>query len=230
VRQAVGQLQRMPLAGGAYTLQIQITTDPGGGLVLQATRIGKPAPPAGSGQHAKVCHAKAGQCCQEDGTVVIPCGPITRQGSNCNAEATCGSAGWCSRCKCLAADTPIDTPDGERPIADIAVGDRVWTLDHDGRRVAVPVRSTGRVAVPDDYAMIELTLADGRRLRLSAGHPLAGGALPERVDPGDRLDGSTVTAVRTVRYRGGATHDLLPAGDSRSYRAGGVWVQSLLPR
>lgn len=52
-----------------------------------------PAPP----RPPVVCRARAGQCCLEDGTVVVPCGPgPAREG--CQGGA-CGSGGFCQGCR-----------------------------------------------------------------------------------------------------------------------------------
>src|SRR5262249_18017295 len=44
----------------------------------------------------------------------------------------------CPECVCASPDTPIATPQGNRPIAELAVGDLVYSVDRDAV-VAVPV-------------------------------------------------------------------------------------------
>ena len=49
----------------------------------------------------------------------------------------------CSGCNCAAPTTPVATPMGDRPIADIKVGDLVYSIDH-GSLAIVPIKLVHR--------------------------------------------------------------------------------------
>jgi len=71
---------------------------------------------------------------------------------------------------CFPAGTQVATPDGERAIETLAAGDLVqsWSADR-GAPVAARVLDVKRRRA---HELLELTLADGRTLRVSANHPL----------------------------------------------------------
>lgn len=129
---------------------------------------------------------------------------------------------------CLAAGTLIDTPSGMVPIESLRPGMLVWTVDAVGRRVVEPVLAVGKTAAPANHQMVHLTLADGREIRLSPGHPTADGRTAGELAVGDRLAGSVVAAAERVRYAGAATYDILPAGETGFYWANGIILGSTL--
>lgn len=132
----------------------------------------------------------------------------------------------CCGCRCAAPDTPIATPDGERPIASLKPGDLVMSLDA-GRLVAVPILATRRVPQSGHF-VVEARLEDGRRLEISGGHPTADGRRFDQLAPGDRLGDARVLSVQTIPYRHPFTHDILPDSDSGTYLAAGALVGSTL--
>lgn len=71
--------------------------------------------------------------------------------------------------KCLAAGSPIDTPDGPRAVEAIAVGDLVWG-ERDGQRVATRVTHVYRKAVAA-AALPGRLVAPG--VRVTDNHPIA---------------------------------------------------------
>jgi hypothetical protein len=87
-----------------------------------------------------------------------------------------------------------------------------------------------RLAAPviGAHGMVEITLADGRSLSLSAPHPLTDGRRADQLTAGEVYGGSIVTSVRTTLYKGAATYDILPAGDTGLYFANGIPVGSTL--
>lgn len=129
---------------------------------------------------------------------------------------------------CLAANTLIDTPNGTVKVTDIRPGTLVWTLDSAGTRIAAPVLQVGKTVVPLTHHVVHLRLADGRELWVSPGHPTADGRTLRDLHAGDRLDGSTVSLVESIRYTGLATYDLLPAGATGVYWADRVLLGSTL--
>ena len=128
---------------------------------------------------------------------------------------------------CLADGVRINTPSGEVLVTELRVGDLVWTLGTDGKRVAVPVLDVGSMSAPAGHEVVVLALADGRVLRVSPGHPLVDGRYVGELRVGDVLDGAVVTSVAREPYRG-ETHDVLPAGMTGAYWANGVLLRSSL--
>ncbi len=129
---------------------------------------------------------------------------------------------------CLAAHTLIDTPRGQVMVEDIRVGDMVWTLSGAGQRTAAPVLKTARVPVSAGHILIHLVLSDGRELWASPGHPTADGRVLAQLRPGAPFDGARVVLAERVAYEGTATYDLLPAGPTGFYWAGGILMGSTL--
>jgi hypothetical protein len=131
---------------------------------------------------------------------------------------------------CLARGTLIDTPGGPVPVEQLRVGDRVWTVDGNGQRIAAPLEAVGSVPVTSRHRVVHLMLADGRQIWASPGHPTADPRTIGTLRPGDRLDGSLVAGVERVAYAGGATFDVLPAGPTGAYWADGILLGSTLVR
>jgi hypothetical protein len=132
----------------------------------------------------------------------------------------------CSGCKCASPDTPIATPFGERRIADLEVGDLVFSVDHGGVR-AVPILKTIRTEV-HDHRVARVKLASGTILEISPIHPTADGRTFADLNAGGRLDGVELVSVEIVPFQGKFTHDILPSSDTGSYFAGGVLIGSTL--
>ena len=111
---------------------------------------------------------------------------------------------------CLAATTTIATPNGPIRVTAVRVGTIVWTEAPDGSRVAVAVVAVGSMTAPSGHMMVDVVLADGRELLVSPGHKTADGRALGSLEPGDVLDGSTVTRWELVPYAAGRTYDILP--------------------
>jgi hypothetical protein len=131
---------------------------------------------------------------------------------------------------CLAAATLISTPQGDVRVTDIKPGMLVWTARLDGTRIATPVLEVGSTAVPAGHLMVHLVLADGRELLASPGHRASDGRQLGSLARGDTLDGSTITRWELVPYAGDRTYDLMPAGPTGTYWAGGIHLSSTLSR
>jgi len=156
-----------------------------------------------------------------DGPCEPPGGPV---GNGCCA---CGTDDLCSElCRCAAPDTPVATPDGERPIAALRAGDLVYSVDG-AAIVAVPVLATRRTPVRDHVA-VRVTLDTGAVLLMSPVHPTADGRLFRALRAGDRLGDARVERTLLVPYAFDATYDVLPASDTGVYFAAGVPVGSTL--
>jgi hypothetical protein len=129
---------------------------------------------------------------------------------------------------CLPSETRIDTPRGPVPIADLQVGDPVWTLDEVGNRREAIIVKTARVPVPAGHRMVDLRLEDGRALRASPGHPTADGRRMEDLRVGDTVDGARVARIGVDAEAAAATYDLLPSGSTGYYWANGIRIGSTL--
>jgi hypothetical protein len=132
---------------------------------------------------------------------------------------------------CLARGTLIDTPAGPVPVERLRLGDPIWTLTTDGRRVAGSVIALGSTAAPPDHIVVRLVLEDGRTITASPGHPLADGRLLGDLRPGETVDGSRVSEAIREAYASAETFDLVSSGETGIYLAGGIPLGStLVPR
>jgi hypothetical protein len=129
---------------------------------------------------------------------------------------------------CLVRGTLIDTPEGQVPVEELTIGSIVWTFDVSGNRFASPVIETASTPVPIDFKVVRLTLSDGRIVTASPNHPSAAGKSIKDYRPCDMLDGASISNVEYVEYTGGKTFDILPAGTTGFYRAGGILLGSTL--
>lgn len=129
---------------------------------------------------------------------------------------------------CLSVGTPIETPNGAIAVDRLRIGDRIWTLDRGGRERIGTVIALGSTPAPAGHRVIRLTLADGRSVTASPGHPLADGRTMADLRAGDIVDGSAVTGVENLAYAGDATYDLVVSGETGIYIAGGIPLRSTL--
>ncbi len=127
---------------------------------------------------------------------------------------------------CASPDTPIATPFGERPIAELRVGDLVYSVD-DGAIVPVPLVSVGQTPVAH-HQVVRVVFGDGRSLEISAGHPTADGRTFGDLRAGGQLDRHEITSVEVVPYPYSFTYDVLPKSTTGTYFAGGALVGSTL--
>lgn len=129
---------------------------------------------------------------------------------------------------CLDRTSTIDTPNGPIAVDRLRLGDAVWTLDREGRRVAGTVVALGSTPAPTGHHVIRLTLADGRTATASPGHPTADGRTIGELEVGDTLRGSRIVSLASVAYQGGETFDLAVSGETGIYFAGGIPLRSTL--
>jgi ribosomal protein S8E len=129
-------------------------------------------------------------------------------------------------CVCASPDTPIATPDGDRAIASLRVGDRVLSVDH-GRIVDVPILEVHQRPAKNHH-VVRVELTSGAVLEISAPHPTADGRTFGDLGTNDALGGVRIERVSVVPYTSAFTYDILPASDSGTYYAGGVLIGSTL--
>jgi hypothetical protein len=166
------------------------------------------------------------QCCTAGQICCDVYGPVATLYPMCvsPADGTCPVG--CTACVCASPDTPIATPAGERHIADIAVGDLVYSVDH-GAVVAVPVLRTNRTPVRD-HQVVRVTLAGGAVLEVSALHPTADGRTFGDLRAGGTLDRIAILAVERIPYAHPFTYDILPASETHAYYAAGALIGTTL--
>ena len=129
---------------------------------------------------------------------------------------------------CLAPQTQIDTPTGPVAVADLRVGDAVWTADISGGRLAVTIVETVRVPIPLTHRMLHVILEDGRELWSSPGHRTVDGQRIADLRTGDILNGGRIVRLEEEVYRQPATYDILPSGHTGHYWANGILLGSTL--
>jgi hypothetical protein len=129
-------------------------------------------------------------------------------------------------CICASPDTPIATPEGNKPIASLRTGDLVYSVDR-GQVTAVPIIRTNRTPVRG-HSVVRVVLEGGVVLEISALHPTTDGRTFGSLAAGDRLDGVGIVSATMVPYSHDATYDILPDSDSGAYFAGAVLVGSTL--
>jgi Hint domain len=165
---------------------------------------------------------QSGTACSTPGA---SCGP------DCTLTIICTNGVWqwaTGECPiCAAPDTPIATPNGERPIASLRAGDLVYSVDHDAI-VAVPLLKVGHTSV-SQHRVVSVALQDGRVLQISPGHPTADGRTFADLLAGGQLDAEhSVLSAELVPYAYDATYDILPASSTGTYYAAGALIGSTL--
>jgi hypothetical protein len=129
---------------------------------------------------------------------------------------------------CLALGTRIATPRGEVAVEKLRVGDVVWTTSERGERVAAALIAVGSMPAPATHEVVRIAFDDGRVVHVSPGHPTVDGRRIGDLAAGETLDGARIASAERVRYAGGATYDILPAGATGAYWANGVLLGSTL--
>jgi hypothetical protein len=102
----------------------------------------------------------------------------------------------------------------------------VYSIDERGT-IVVPIAQVNRVRV-ENHRVKLVELDDGRELRISAHHPLAGRGSFADLVVGSRLGEKTVRSVRSVPYSEPFTYDILPDSPTGAYYAGGALIGSTL--
>ena len=166
-------------------------------------------------------------CCAAGQICCDPQGPLDR-GPVCLTPVNNGTCptGCAPLCQCTSPDTPIATPEGNKAIASLEIGDLVYSVDH-GLVALVPIVRTNRTPV-SGHRVMRVGLEGGGVLEISARHPTADGRPFGGLRAGDRLDGVRIVSATVVPYFHEATYDILPDSDTGAYFAGGVLVGSTL--
>lgn len=189
----------------------------------------------GSDCVAKPCEATCGdsaaccgtQCCSAGQLCCDPQGPI-EIGARCADPSETGTCpmGCAPLCKCTSPDTPVATPNGDRAMASLKVGDLVYSVDEGAIR-AVPIVRINRISV-SHHEVVRVKLASGALLEISGTHPTADGRNFDGLQPGDELDHLAILSVERVPYAYPFTYDILPSSSTGTYFAGGALIGSTL--
>lgn len=186
-----------------------------------------PSTPPGS----VTCGPNQGTC-QKGYTCIQHCGPpVVREGDPaptwyCETDAIAAKPRMCPIC--LAKDTRISAPNGDVHVQDLKVGDRVWSMDRDGKKISSRVTMVAHTPVPKTHRVVHLVLADHRELWVSPDHPTSNGSRVGDLRAGETYDGSRVATAELVPYWSDATYDLLPDSDTGLYWADGILMGSTL--
>lgn len=173
---------------------------------------------AGTCQAAPCDPCEAGQIC-----CLIMAGPWFEECTE-PVDGTCPVG--CPECDCAAPDTPIATPSGERPIAELEVGDLVYSVAGQAV-VVVPIVRVNTTAV-EHHRVMHVKLVSGRTLDISANHPTAEGSRFGALKAGDSLGGVDIVSVDVIDYPYPSTYDILPDTDTGIYFAAGAAIGSTL--
>lgn len=152
-----------------------------------------------------------------------PCeAPTGQLGNGCCA---CGADGLCaSFCRCNGPDLPVDTPNGPKRIADLQVGDWVYSTEHDAVVLAPIEEIVIRTAPPSGYVLVKLE--NGLSFISSAVHPLSNGESIENLEgtPG-------VCSITSAPKPSDYTYDIAVASEDGGYFVGGIlFATTLRPR
>lgn len=129
---------------------------------------------------------------------------------------------------CLAAGTLIDTPFGEMLVESLNVGDPIWTVNREGKRVGAHVKFIGSKDAPATHQVVRLTMEDGRVVLVSPAHPLVDGRTVGDLGAGDYVTGFRVATAALEPYSLGRTYDVRPVGVTGAYWADGILLASTL--
>lgn len=104
-------------------------------------------------------------------------------------------------------------------VENLRIGDMVWTVNEAGERVIGKILKVGSVRVPSTHQVIHILLSDGRELWASHSHPTADGRRLGDLKTSETFDGAQIILIEPLPYKGVATYDLLPSGNTGFYWA-----------
>lgn len=157
--------------------------------------------------------------------------PQLQCGTSCELPIRCEGGIWQygqEMCPiCASPLTPIATPSGDRPIAELRVGDLVYSVEG-AAIVAVPIARIASTRV-FHHEVLKIALDDGATLEISAGHPLASGKPLSSLAEGSHIDEQhRVISIEQIPYTYDRTYDILPRSSSGTYFAAGALLGSTL--
>ena len=142
--------------------------------------------------------------------------------------STIGMVAGAAGALCCSPWTLIDTPQGERRIDMMRLGDPVWSV-RNGHRCEARVALVGkRRHERGTHSVLRICMENGRTLEVSASHPDATGRPLSEVRAGDELGGQIVRSVDVIAYRPEYTHDIATDAPGSVYWAEGALIGSTL--
>lgn len=136
--------------------------------------------------------------------------------------------GTVNRCRCLASNTKISTPQGETPVTQLKEGDAVWSIDKNGKKISSKLIKITSITVSSSHKVSHLILFDGRELYVSPEHPTTMGNIVTNLKVGNSYDNSIVKSNLLISYWDNKTYDILPDSDTSYYWANGILMGSTL--
>lgn len=137
-----------------------------------------------------------------------------------------GPGGGPGGAPCLAYDTLIDTPTGPTLIGKLQAGMNVWSINRAGDRIITTIKSVFETPVFSKHIMVSLVLEDGRRLRVTPGHPTADGRTFADLFVGAFIDGSRIIGMEKIIYGHQFTYDIMTLEGTGDYWANGILIGS----
>lgn len=176
------------------------------------------------------CSGPSDTSCPTDFECVESCGPpVVRYPDESPPSYSCQLKDYVHSCPiCLAKNTLIDTPSGLVVVQNLQKGSSVWTVNNSGKRVPGVVLETSKTPVPPNHKMVELVLDDGRKLRVSPGHPTIDERTVEDLSVGDMYDGALIISANQLPYGDEYTFDILTSGETGFYFANDILLDSTL--
>jgi hypothetical protein len=179
---------------------------------------------AGTMCNAGSCsEAQCGECADGELCCLLMQGPWSLACSE-PQNGTCPVG--CPLCDCASPGTKIATPSGERDIAELKVGDVVYSIENES--IVEATLSQVRQRPVANHEVMQIELESGRVLRISAPHPTADGRTFGALEPGQTLDGMGIVGARPIPYAHPFTYDILPNTSTGVYFAEGVAIGSTL--
>ncbi len=164
------------------------------------------------------------------------CGPPVERLSGPPATYSCLSPEQAEQRKyygcpiCLASNTMISTPQGDKNVQELQTGDLVWSTDKSGKKISVPISQTFFAKVPPSHNVFHLVLSDKREVWLSPYHSLTGKKYINDLKFGSYYDKAIVKKIDLIPYAGTKTYDILPASETGYYWANGILIGSTLKK
>jgi hypothetical protein len=190
----------------------------------------------GGVETVQACSGNADASCPANYSCIENCGPPVDREGDPPPGYSCAKAGQfdpttkkrlnCPRC--LAADTMIETPKGRINVAEIKIGQEVYSVNSEGAKVVARILKKSKTKAPDSHRVVYLKLSDGREIRVSPNHPAIGGEVVGNLKVGQIYDRAKISLLKIIPYNFEYTYDLLPDSGTGYYFANGILMASTL--
>lgn len=130
--------------------------------------------------------------------------------------------------RCLPPDAKISTNNGKKTIKLLQVGDTVLSINANNQIISVPIIDKDSIFVGTTHYVLDIELADGRKLEVSAEHPDRNYRLLDNYKKGFELDGSKIIRIDKIKYENDYTYDILPGSATGMYYVNDILLGSTL--